>query len=706
MEGTISSGVATYEPSIGNDENALKLPVPYIQKIKGAINNYFNLEEPFVESLYPAPAIGYSKVTVRDVDQTGNPLTKRGYSVNEFYTAKDFPVKVTALKIDNFPYTQASSFGSVSSNSIDKVCLSQGYSIELNDMHGKPKAVHSFNEAGAEIASTVYYFSTDAQERNLDNTVTVLDKNGAASTRIIGRDIEYFSDFREQESVNSGTAVNIGGDLIPFFFPPVLPIPHFPTGSNNDYRLFRSACTLKVIQTYGIMEKVVKTQDGSSITTENEAYDIITGEPIITRTNNEYKNNIYTTSMPAYWAYPGMGGAYSNANAVFQKLSVDANGGVLNTNGNLAWLNIGDELLDITGDGTTGRYWVIEDQAAPGTSSRRLITSTGALATAFTDRKLKVIRSGLRNMLSASTASYSSLNDPLSGNLLNARSSADLTGLGVLSASSSTFNNSWPTYVICDNVTNTDYKNHGPYTDEQFKIRPALSHVAHGADGTYYVDQLLTVTSGFFKARLDKVGIWANITHYVGNPIGFTAKFYAPESKLYYVGYSADDTFNIYFDDDPANKSLPDPVAVAGNEHRYWLIKAMYFSKGEHTIYASTINMPGAAAETDNPGSIGLEVYDNTLAGLQSLPANGTGSPNYIFSTADLRSIPPSSQPDLPPAYLTYNINTFITSGGTVYNNYLKRSYFNPFTSGILGNWHPYQSKVFLQKGHIQNLQV
>ncbi|AYL93830.1 hypothetical protein [Mucilaginibacter celer] len=698
---TISSGVATYEPAIGNDENALKTAVPYIQKIKGAINNYFNLEEPFVESLYPAPAIGYSKVTVRDVDQTGAILPQRGYSVHEFFTAKDFPVKVTALPIDPYPYKDHATFGLVTSNSVDKIALSQGYSIELNDMHGKPRTERTFNAAGSELASTEYHFATDDKEVNLDNNVTVLDKNGAASNQIIGRDIEYFSDFREQEEVNSGRTVNLGVDVIPFFIPPVLPIPHFPTGTNNSYSLFRSAVTLKVIQTYGIMERVVKKIDGSTITTENEAYDITTGEPIITRTNNEYKKNIYTASMPAYWAYPGMGGAYANANAVFQKLSVDANG-LVTTSGALQYLNIGDELLDITeGETTTKHYWVIEDQASPGSNSRRLITAGGALATAFTDRKLKVIRSGLRNMLNASAASYTSLNDPIVGNMLNIRSNGDLTGMAVLNASATTFNSTWPTWVPCESVTNIDYKDHGSptpvFTDEEFKIRAAYPHSFHGSNGTYYLDQPEQVVSNdYFKGRLDKVGVWINKYHYETNPIGFTAKFHVDESKVYYVGYSADDTYTIYFDGNPVEKSMPH--LASGNELRYWMIKAIPLEAGDHTIYASATNLPSSSDETLNPGSIGLEVYNNTLGELKALPVNNTTGPNCLFSTKKWRDVAPQDQPDKAPKDQVDNRNTFISNGIRVYYNYDTRSFFNPFTAGVLGNWRPYQNKVFLQK--------
>ncbi len=53
-------------------------------------------------------------------------------------------------------------------------------------------------------------------------------------------------------------------------------LPHWPYSQNNYYKLFRSASTMKVIQYYGILDKVVKTIDGSTSTTEHLVYDEIT----------------------------------------------------------------------------------------------------------------------------------------------------------------------------------------------------------------------------------------------------------------------------------------------------------------------------------------------------------------------------------------------------------------------------------------------
>lgn len=62
---TISSGVATYEPMIGNDENPFRTPVPYVAAASSghipAIEDY--QETPFGEIFFPSASVGYSNVT-------------------------------------------------------------------------------------------------------------------------------------------------------------------------------------------------------------------------------------------------------------------------------------------------------------------------------------------------------------------------------------------------------------------------------------------------------------------------------------------------------------------------------------------------------------------------------------------------------------------------------------------------------------------
>lgn len=433
----ISSGVATYEPSIGNDENALKQPFPYIQKIKGAINNYFELEEPFGESFYPSPVVGYSKVTVRDLEPGGAQVPKTGFIVNEFYTAKDFPVRVKVSPMQRYGPTGAKAYSLVKTQSVDEMVLSQGYSIELNDMHGKLKANRIYNQSGAEISSTEYFYKVDrgnTPEPKLNNLVKVINQAGVVEDRVIGRDIEFFTDFREQETNNSGTAINIGFDVIPAFWFPI-PIPHFPANGNNEYKLFRSACAVKVIQTNGLVSKVVKNENGSSIAVENVAYDGVTGEALVTKTQNEFKKSYYSVNLPAYWVYKGMGPAYLTLGSLMQNFNTGTNGAIVNSTYS-DYVMPGDELVDVN---IGSHYWVIETAGA-----KRLIDREGKVQTVNIPMA-KVIRSGYRNMLQPATSTLVCMENPIAESQFKLAGTDDLSNLKVISTSTNLFDEKWAT---------------------------------------------------------------------------------------------------------------------------------------------------------------------------------------------------------------------------------------------------------------------
>ncbi len=435
----ISSGVASYEPFVGADENPMRQPVPYIQKIRGAINNYFSLEEPFGESLFPGANVVYSKVTVRDLDRSGDatPLPETGYIVNEFYTAKDFPVITSVMPIKRSPQSNpAKRFSFLSGSSYDVQCLAQGYSIELNDMHGKPKANRVYNKTGSEISSTEFFYNTSnagAGEFRLRNTVNVVNEKGVLRKGVvIGRDIDFFTDAREQESTNTGFSVQFGVDVVPLVFI-TLPIPHFPKYDNNDYKLFRSLCALKVSQYYGVVQRVVKRENGSSISTENVAYDSLTGEALITKTQNEFKQDIYSVNLPAYWAYKGMGAAYQNLGVLFQGLNTDVSGVITNTS-YLDYISPGDEIADL---GTGKCYWAVETGGY-----KRLIDSKGAIQQVNLPFS-KIIRSGYRNLLQPATSTLVCMGNPIEGDEFKLKLGGDLSSLKVVNASNVLYDSNW-----------------------------------------------------------------------------------------------------------------------------------------------------------------------------------------------------------------------------------------------------------------------
>lgn len=702
----ISSGVATYEPAIGNDENPLKQPVPYMQKIKGAINSYFELEEPFGESFFPGPSVGYSKVTVRDLDATGSApdFPKTGLSVYEFYTAKDFPVKVTVMPIVSYNPTPERMYYVVATNSIEQLTLSQGYSIELNDMHGKSKAARTFNQSGNEVSSTEYQYQVDdpgAVKPTLNNKVTIVDEIGELHpNKIMGRDIDFFTDFREQESSNIGVSANPGVDLLPIF---QIPIPHIPINTNTEFKLFRSACAVKVVQSSGILSKVIKKQDGSSITVENLAYDGLTGEAVLTRTQNEFKKDYYSLNLPAYWPYKHMGGAYQTLGIVLKDVALNEYKEI-----NDAYWDVvteGDELINtVSGE----HFWVmnkrplglsiweIQEGKVASRYTKSLINRNGQRVTqiAANQNVFKVVKSAYRNQLGASLSSLVSLKYPVKDNKIILSQPGDLSNYQILSASAGTFDELWPTGNC--GQTNNKFEN----TTMVFTFKNAFDHQYHGQSGARIYNPCGDSGEGEFRSlvsdtdcgdpllfnnnalnrRLQNVGIWLNEGNTLQNLnrwIGVRSTFTTEANQSYYIGYAGDDGLNVTIDGIQ--------LSTVGQTLNFWSIKPLPLNiqSGTHTILIEGYNISNATSNTeqDNPGSMGVEIYRNSASGI--VHANTESDLGLVFSTKWLLADQSNLQ--------TYRSDA---AGNKIWR-FTYDSYYNPFVQGLYGNWRPSEQFVF-----------
>ena len=91
LESGVSSGVASYEPQLGGDENSFKQPIFVNTKKLLVPDDESYVEEPFGESFFPSPSVGYSRVTVTNIQRTNVTRHATGKVVHEFFTAKDFP---------------------------------------------------------------------------------------------------------------------------------------------------------------------------------------------------------------------------------------------------------------------------------------------------------------------------------------------------------------------------------------------------------------------------------------------------------------------------------------------------------------------------------------------------------------------------------------------------------------------------------------
>lgn len=733
---TISSGVASYEPMIGNDENPFRQPVTYKQKQFLGLDNYFYIEQPFCESYYPAATVGYSRVSVKNIgtgdDESAN---RTGVTVSEFYTAKDYPTKVDWLPLERRKPALSNILKLVSAKVVDHLGLSQGYTVELNDMHGKPKSVSVLNRSGQKISSVDYMYQTvneNAEQKQLSNNVKLFMPDGTMGDGLIGMDVEVFTDMREQTTDNLGISVKVSGGSgaalffpLPFFFPGI--------GVNYEKRSYRAASTIKIINRFAILQKVRKMENGSTITTENLLYDPQSGDVLLTKTQNEFDDPIYSFSYLARWAYDGMGQAYKSIGTVMEGFSSDAGGKVLNSVYR-DLLQAGDELIDMN---SQGRYWVIfqEGDFDNPFGIKKLIGEDGNTRE-VSNLRMRLIRPARRNMNSAVMATVVSLKNPFDQGVLN------ITNLTkVLDAKGSVFSEEWssPVRIDCSNqVSCVEGCTLAPDSSYCYKTKyaPLLDSIKSNVTATYcpigldpyaefgtliYDSSYASDGSGGNPVLIDeenefwingegdqthgplnRAGIWPCTNFDEGgfeggseSPwLGFTIYISAPESKRYYVGISGDNLARLYVND-TLKVQFQDDFTF-----HYWHIFPIYLHAGSNLITVQGKNFGSAA-------SFGAEIYNNTAEEIAA--ATGYNQLDVIFSTANLTGHPYIAnefyKSGCPYGYSIDSSGSPVRCKELVICSEAGSSIgstINPYKAGIIGNWR--MQKQFVYHGRRKNV--
>lgn len=421
VERQISSGVATYEPVLGGEENSWHTPVMYKDQLASlAPTTISYVETPLGEASFPGASVGYSKIQTQSV-YSKNVRSAKGYEETCFYTSYDFPTIVANSEIER-PYSKAMykpRLGSLMNvDSRYYLALSQGFKIELNDMHGKMRSqkIYSAGKTPQLIKSATYFYKVDnesAQQKHLNNEVLAIDKSGKIESSFIGKDIELMTDMRRQafESVAGNIVVDLDAIYIGWF--PV-PIPTSFPRPESEENVFHSVAITKVIHRHGILDRVEVVENGSRVVTRNLLYDAETGDVLLTSVQNEFGDSTYQFSYPAHWAYDGMSGAYKNINTTAKNVYVK--GGRIVSGLTTAEVNqyfaSGDEIITysrnrVAGDEcnpilatfpSSGKIWALDANALNGgTPDIYFLTADG---TPFTgnDVRLKIVRSGRKNI--------------------------------------------------------------------------------------------------------------------------------------------------------------------------------------------------------------------------------------------------------------------------------------------------------------------
>ncbi|HXU27908.1 MAG TPA: hypothetical protein VN698_11810, partial [Bacteroidia bacterium] len=408
-----SSGIASYEPQIGGDENPWKKPVFYDIKHVLAPDEQHYLEEPFGECFFPSPSVGYSRVTVRNLQYAYVTNHATGKVVHEFYTAKDYPTIATNTGV--LPLPEKTSPFSLSSlfkiETKEYMTATEGFYVELNDMHGKPskQSVYQQNNDTSAISSVEYIYQSNnylAGNFRLDNNATIIDPKGNISQANLGVFYDMIADMRE--SKDETYALNVNVNLDDFFVILDIAIPMILPSFSNEKTQFRSASTTKKVERFGLLQKTIAKDLGSTVTTENLAYDAETGQVLLTQTQNDYNDPEYSFTMPAHWYYAGMGQAYKNIGSNQIPL-------VLNTGGTASLTNAdqyffpGDEVGIYSGAIKKG--WVLNVTPTSVTLADKqgnpIITPSGS------STNVKVLRSGHRNLATTQIETVTTLTNPL-----------------------------------------------------------------------------------------------------------------------------------------------------------------------------------------------------------------------------------------------------------------------------------------------------
>ncbi|MGC4102995.1 PA14 domain-containing protein [Ferruginibacter sp.] len=446
----MSSGVASYEPGVGNEENPFREVLQYSATNPLGPTEISNIELPIAETFFPSPSVGYSRVTVKSIHNKTEKNIKSGVGMQEtqFYTTRDFPTLTEFTDFDMLsrhhykpnPISKIFNFAQK-----DYMTLSQGFKIVLNDMNGKMKMQASYpeNDLKNPINKTTYFYRMNKVGENkykLDNTVPVIGgADGKITNKLVGKDIEVMNDFREHFTFTHSAQIPLNLDFFTLANWPVL-LPTVFRAVFRDESLYRSATTLKIVNEFGILDSVENIDKGSVVGTKNLVYDAETGEVLVSRTSNEFNAPIYNFSYPAYWAQEAMGPAYKNIDAevkglLFRNGRIEA--GLSETEVNTIFES-GDEIYVVdhanigpkdnaaciaigSGNACTllpksneYRIWALDvtKDTRNTTKSFIFIDRNGNPYNAA-NADIRIVRSGRRNMMGASVGSVTSMASPI-----------------------------------------------------------------------------------------------------------------------------------------------------------------------------------------------------------------------------------------------------------------------------------------------------
>lgn len=462
---TISSGVAAWEPSIGGEENPHREIMSYFNKNKKGPFDFGAVEMPIAEMFYPSSSVGYSRVEVRSIHRD-TVKNAPGIQVTEFFTTREFPTKVSFTNLtdpgatDKFEPSPLLRFLKIDVNKA--VSLSQGFKVDLNDMNGKMQKQSNFapNNLISPISYSENFYNTTPVGNNIhkfNHSFPVIQNSSGIITPnvTIGREVELMTDFREHKMETFTTNLNFNLDIIAGLFIPI-PVPTWFSPTVYESDTYRSASVLKVVNHYGMLDSIVVVDKGSMVSSKNLIYDAESGEPLVTRTNNEHNRPLYNFTYPAHWGYSGMSPAYKNIDVTYRGITFKQ-GRIVGGNVNMNLFESGDEIY-VRAENNTGpngvlpcdpntnplpknnssKIWAINTAKTGSPTPEMVFIDADGNPYSAKDVYLHIIRSGKRNMAGVSLGNITSLNSPVSGNTITLNDATN-----ILQATGAAFKDHW-----------------------------------------------------------------------------------------------------------------------------------------------------------------------------------------------------------------------------------------------------------------------
>jgi len=400
-----TSGVAAYEPINGGDENI------YFQPSYFDINNRLKPDErhyqidPLGESVFPAPTVGYSMVTVKFKDLANLTRNSTGSSRYNYYTYRNFPVVVKKSKLEIYDpglekdvvFTQKV-FG-----------VSQGFVVELNDMHGKVRNIKVIDANDQEVSKTDYTYY------NFNDKQKVINEKGEIEEHWLGKEFDIYADKKYVVQLNVDMMVTTTKEYA------LIPIPqvNHSISANVIATGFFAATFQKVINHTAIVKEIKTTYLGQKSNQKVVAFDKYTGNPIVTTSKNEFGDDDYMVSYPSQWRYNSLQSKYKNQRFGELNVTIDANSNLIGTANVEDYYLPGDQLLllDLTNQSQEIAFVKSVNIA---NNTVELMNNLGNPISANSSLLLvQVLKSAYKNRLNESMASFYTKNDPVSNSYSN-----------------------------------------------------------------------------------------------------------------------------------------------------------------------------------------------------------------------------------------------------------------------------------------------